>query len=319
MALMCSCIRSQAEEDDVPLSQVFRLGSSPPAQPGNEKDSIEEPGLTNARPDVEKLLRRLEERVAAMETSMQNAVGGISNILSFMHDIKSAFPAEAAPKTDGAMHASPLAGVEPGTSNPPSMHLHGRIGTTARGKAVAGSRTGSVRESPPHTNVPRGTSSSNPVVVQEDESSRSAEHERVSDLDIGIQGGPASRVHSNPRMRPVPFQGKFGVSPASTSKDQAPSGPAGTPTSRKTKYRDPPGYDNVEDFGRSSDTEIHLPVLRPKNNSVSARNPFPAIVYFHAALLCSSTLTMHVMGTEPCEAWDALLGFAPRVRWRDCG
>lgn len=270
----------QAEEDDVPLSQVFRLGSSPPPQPGNEKDHIEGPGLTNARADVEKLLRSFEERVAAMETSMQHVVGGISNILSFMHDIKRAFPAEAATKNDGAMHAVPLVGVELGTSNPHSMLPHGRKGTMPRAKAVAGSRTGSVRESPPHTNVPRGTSSSNPVVVQEDESSRSAEHEKVSDLALGVQGGPASRVHSNPRMRPIPFQGKFGVSPASTSKDQAPSGPAGTPTSRKTKYRDPPGYDNVEDFGRSSSTEIQLPVLRPKNNSVSARNPLPAIVYF---------------------------------------
>ena len=221
-----------------------------------------------------------------METSLQNAVGGISNILSFMHEIKRTLPAEATPKTDGAVTAMALAGNDIGLSNPPSMHVHGRIGATARAKAVTGSHTGSVRESPQHTNVPRGTSSSNPVLVQEDESSRSAEHEKVSDRALGVQGGPACRVHSNPRMRPIPFQGKLGVSPASTSKDQVPSGPAGTPTSRMTKYRDPPGYDNVEDFGKSSDTEIQLPVLRPKNNSVCPRNPFPPILLdFPAAVM----------------------------------
>jgi hypothetical protein len=278
---MCSNMCLQAEEDDVPLSQVFRIGSSPPAQADNDKDDREEPGLTTERPDVEKLLRRLEERVAAVETSLQSAVGGISSILSFMGDIKRAFPAEVAPKTYGAMHAMPLGRVELGTSNPPSMQVNVGTGTTPRGKAVTGSHTGSVRESPANTNVKRGTSSSNPVVVQEDESSRSAEHVQASDRTLGVQGGPASRVHSNPRMRPIPFQGKLGVSPASTSKDQAASGPAGTPTSRKTKYKDPPGYDDLEDFGRSSETEVVLPVLRPKNNSVRLRNPFPAIIYFH--------------------------------------
>ena len=283
---MCSIICSQAEEDDVPLSQVFRLGCSPPAQARDEKENIEEPGLTSARPHVEKLLRRLEERVAALETSLENAVGGISSILSCMHDIKRALPAEAAPKTDGGMHTMPLVGVDPGTSNPPSMHVHGRIGTTPRGKAVTGSHTGSVRGSPPQMNVPRGTSSSNPVLVQEDESSRSAEHEKHSDRALCVQSGPAIRVHSNPRMRPIPFQGKLGVSPASTSKDQAPSGPAGTPTSRMTKYRDPPGYENVEDFGRSSSTEIQLPVLRPKNNSVSALNPFNIMLVIIFLLHC---------------------------------
>lgn len=276
---------SQAEEDDVPLSQVFRLASSPPAQADNEKDNIEDPGSTTTRPDVEKLLRRLEERVAAVETSLQNAVGGISNILNFMHELKRAFPAEAAPKTDGAMHGMPNVGVELGTSNRPSMHVHGRTGTTPRGKAVTESHTGSVRESAPHENVARGTSSSNPVVVHEDESSKSAEHERLSDRALGVPGGPASRVHSNPRMRPVPFQGKLGVSPASTSKDAATCGPAGTPTSRMTKYKDPPGYDDVEDFGRTSETEIQLPVLRPKNNSVSAQKPVACNILFSCCIV----------------------------------
>lgn len=50
-----------------------------------------------------------------MEASLANAMGGISNILSFMCDIKRHFAKEAGVKTTDEVEGMPLVGVEVGT------------------------------------------------------------------------------------------------------------------------------------------------------------------------------------------------------------
>jgi hypothetical protein len=263
---------SQAEEDDVPLSQVFRRSDTPTLHADTEKVDIEEHDVTSPKRD-EKILRTLEDRVAAVETTLGNAMGGITNILSFMEDMRRHFPREPAPKTGGDISTRPGLAVGLGTSTPPQWNVHERPEITAGVNAVTSSHTSSAKETPPDTDVPRGTCSRKPLVLAEDDSSGSAEDDEVAGRVCPSRTGPASRVHSNPRMRPVPQQCKLPVSGPSSSREHAAPGPSGTPTSRMREQKDPPHSDNAEDIGRTSETQVELPILRPKNNTVIASHP----------------------------------------------
>lgn len=292
---------SQAKEDDVPLSQVFRRSATPTLQDDTEKCDIEEHDVTSPKRD-EKTLRTLEERVAAVETTLGNAMGGITNILSFMEDIKRHFPSEAAPKTGGDVSTKPVIGVGHGTSTPPQWYVHGRPENTHEKNALTSSHTSSAKETPPDTDVPRGTCSRKPLVLPEDDSSGSAENDKVAVRVCPSRTGPASRVHSNPRMRPVPHQGKVAVSGPSSSREHVVPGPSGTPTSRMKTHKDPPQWDNVEDYGRTSETQIELPVLRPKNNTVIASHPLN--------LSCFLDCFVFVHANRPCRVPRILSGMA---------
>ena len=173
---------SQAEENDVPLSQVFGLAGSLPVVADNKKANIEEHGVSSPSPSVEKLLRSLETRMAVMETSVGNALSGITDIMSFMVDIKRCLSGEGVSKNVGDMHATPATGVRACTSNPSQWYVHGRTESTpqrnGRTSTVTGSPTSSAEKSPSLADVARGACSTNPLLVPEDESSDNAEKKK---------------------------------------------------------------------------------------------------------------------------------------------
>lgn len=199
-----------------------------------------------------------------METLMGNAMGGITKIVSFMEDIKIKIGQEFAPR---------VAGVELGACTPPQWYVTAHPKNTPLAGACK-SHTSSAKESASEKNVARGTCSPQPPVVLLDTSSQSAENQKKPVQLSPHQNCPGRRVHNNPRIHPVPFLRRLAVTRPSTSHDRPPEGPTAAPPSRTTRYKDPPGYDDAVDFGRTSDSPIKLPVLRPKNNSVIYFNPF---------------------------------------------
>jgi hypothetical protein len=69
----------------------------------------------------------------------------------------------------------------------------------------------------------------------------------------------AARVHANPRMRLLPFaQRVLGLeSPARGGTETAEASPKQAP--HATRYKDPPSYEDVADFGPSRDPEFTPP------------------------------------------------------------
>ena len=278
----------QVEEDDAPLSQVFRLSSPLPVHADDVEGKHEDRCTGSPRPHIEELLRRLEKRVAAVETSLGSSMVGISNILEFMQNMKRHFAKEDGLRSGHDVSGSPLGGVQPGTTTPPQGKLRAKTENVAKGVAGIGSHSSSIKQSQPHTEVARGASFGNPVVVlNDDESSKSAEIHKVGDRVFTAQDGPAKRVHCNPRIRRSPFKGRLPLSPPTASKEKHAMGHTGGPSTRADNYKDPPGYEGATDFGPTSNSEIKLPVLRPRNNSVCTWNDvwYTAHAYFNPHVL----------------------------------
>lgn len=265
----------QVEEDDVPLSQVFRVSAPLPLQEDKEEGKDGDQCKTSGRPSVENLIGNLEERVAAVEVALSNAMGGIRNILRFMSDIKGHFAKDAGVQSTGDVEGIILEALAEGGSVPPqepAVQTKVDTGNLARGNRLACSHSNSAKPSLPHTPVGRGASIETPFVVLDDTSSQSVGHKRANVRDTTIQDSPAKRVHMNPRIRPLPFEGRLGVTGSNSPKGKAAVGPSDGPTVRPQK-KDPPVNEDVAEVGGASDTDTRLPALGPKSHSVSTLHP----------------------------------------------
>ena len=52
-------------------------------------------------------------------------------------------------------------------------------------------------------------------------------------------------------------------------------GPLGGGHTHEPRYKNPPKYEHVKDFGITSEPKYKLPILQPKKNSVSVVTPCP--------------------------------------------
>lgn len=77
------------------------------------------------------------------------------------------------------------------------------------------------------------------------------------------------RVHSQPRLRVVPCARKLLGVAAEATIGEAIAGPSITKTLYTPRYKDPPGYDNIADFGGADEPQFKLPTLQPKTHGVS--------------------------------------------------
>lgn len=78
----------QVEEDDKPLSHIFRLHTGTSLKPEAEQRNDNHHCITSSRSNVENLIDNLEQRLTVVEATVTNALDGISHIVSVMDAIK---------------------------------------------------------------------------------------------------------------------------------------------------------------------------------------------------------------------------------------
>lgn len=129
------------------------------------------------------------------------------------------------------------------------------------------------RQQPPHPGVTPSAEENRPILVDLDAISshnadKSADHvgrKRTADTSV-------RRVHCQPRLRVVPCVRKLlGVADNESDGDASAGGnPPSNPNG--ARYKDPPGYENVRDFGSGEDLHYKPPLLQPKTHGVSVRS-----------------------------------------------
>lgn len=112
-------------------------------------------------------------------------------------------------------------------------------------------------------------------------------------------------------MRLVPVDGRVAMCKPFNLKDKAVASPTTRPLFRSYKYRDPPRYEDVVDFGHTSEIHIELLVLQPTDNTVNASTPF--CTSYLKKKIPYPELSGHVVGVVSTEAWHTLLGVAPWI------
>lgn len=130
------------------------------------------------------------------------------------------------------------------------------------------------KEQPPEEVERPAAGPKRPIVVDLDNSSsQSADSSADAIQRTRTPASHVKRVHSQPRQRVVPCaRGTLAVARNEAIPESSAEGPP-SPTLRATRYKDPPGYENVTDFGVSHEPYLKPPLLQPKNHGVSRQLP----------------------------------------------
>ena len=305
----------QVQEDDQPLSQIFRLGTQPPdearkvevstaTQPRpdvspHEHRKVEVSSAAQPRPDVSPHEHTLEQRVDALEKGLADAMGAIPHILSELRDIKSLVGGKSAVRiSNWSLKVGAPKSREAGVCVKREKATSGNVGT--------GSPSKSKVHSPTRARDVSGASLSQPLVVEDDASSDSPRTASPSP----VRNRRAIRPHANPRQRVIPFEGRLHPPRTNTPKRHATTvGPAGGGQTHEPRHKNPPGHERVTDLGTSSEraTDVgatservtdlgttsepknKLPILQPKKNSVSVLQPSPVLNHILYSPLWLST------------------------------
>lgn len=208
-----------------------------------------------------------ENRIAAVEATMATVLAKVSAILLDTTELKRFLAREACVQTSIDMHDMPTTGIDAATCTPAERlecesEKVERVGDGRTGQppsitqqlAPGGGPVGSLGTAlPPHDNVP----------------SHSAAKNGGGEEGSMARGRPANIVHNNPRMKVVPFESRLAVARTPACKEKAPMSVAAGKAPFVPRYKDPPGYENVTDFGCTSDSDYTVPNLQPRNSSVS--------------------------------------------------
>lgn len=222
------------------------------------------------RKQVDRLLSLIVERVTGVEETLGTVLGGIADIGAELdvigHRLGQSEDGEHTYHTYGGL----MKETHPDVAASTPSNRHRCLGESHVGEPLTdkGSPTSPQNVSVRDTGGARG-GLRHPIVVDDDRSSHSG-HGKAACGASGLHVAPiAARVHANPRMRLPPFaQRVLGLeSPAKGATETAEASPKQAP--HATKYKDPPGYEDVADFGASRDTGITPPILHPKKIGVS--------------------------------------------------
>lgn len=267
---------TQIEEDDQPLSQVFRIGAHNGVQSEEEGRKGQQHRITSSPSNIKKVVGNLERRVASVEASMTGVVGGISSILSELRALKNQFAKHRRWPASENISAMPVARQV--VAKCASLEQKPCIARQPVRDDNAGreSLSNSPKPSLPQSDLHRGASFSDPLEVEDDESSQSA-----SSKGGGLEGGAtapaqqslAARVHANPRIKVVPLPARLAVARPPTVPGISDADPTGEPAPKEARYKDQAEHEDVHDFGRTSEPQYKGPVLKPRKNSVRSRYP----------------------------------------------
>lgn len=265
----------QVEEDDTPLSHMLRPRTVAGHHPEDEQRKDVRQSITSPKSTYENMMGNFEQRLSAVEATVIGTSRGIEHIVSVMGDLKKhiivndVVPPGTTNATDlpSAQKIQNSCKCPQGSRKDSGPHLHAH-----KEPAGMGSQTNVKQTPPPQSDMHRGASFSDPVQVEDDASSQSVDVKPVRvqrGLATTIHTPLAARVHANPRQRVVPLYGKLPLArPPKVTKE-----PKTEPPKYRPIYKDPPGYEDVEDFGPTSETQYTGPVLKPRKSSVSESKP----------------------------------------------
>ena len=212
---------------------------------------------------MDKKLGMLAERTTVVADTVDNVVGGISVVLWELEAIgryvRETVRMHAA--SNIAHVQSTRAGV--GTSIPAGGQQFKTQSNEGVLKPDGGSPSCPKRELDPCAEEPVGDSPTPTNVVDLDNMpSGSGDIPPTNNARDCIVNSPSTRVQTQSRLRVVACKKTVlsaGATVAATH-DKA---------VHASKYKDPPGYDDVEDFGHSKEPSYRPPILKPRRNGVS--------------------------------------------------
>lgn len=234
----------------------------------------------------------LEERVSAIEVTMENALGTLTSILADMSAIKQFYTKEAGAHTNDVGSDIPMAGDHDGTCTPPEPLHCERKKDVGDGVPLASSPSNLHKHTTPHQGEgPHAASLVPPSTMQDDVSSHSGRNNRGGAIGSLPRSPLAKIAHANPHMRVLPFESRLAVTRPPACKERAPVTGSASGATAATRYRDPPGYSDTSDMGCTSDSESIVPVLAPRKSSVSSyvsQPQYPHIVlHKYRSVSCS--------------------------------
>lgn len=310
---------AQVEDDGRTLREVFKLANSSTQHAGEEQQKHEHEGTAGSLLNFSKLLCAFQDRVEAVDTSLTAAVGEIARILADVAEAKLVFAESSVPHKPVNADAPTARVLQLGQRSSPQQKTSQQMENVRDDKTCLGAPSKINKNPSPNAAGRRGGTFSDPVEVQDDACSHSANskdggpHASRQRLSVG------RRVHHNPRQRVVPCATRNGVFMPTKSGVDTILHPAADTRSHDTNYKDPPGYEEGADFGRTADPTYTGPPLQPRTNSVSAANERFTFASVRHKLPRSSLTGGLMVVADSSEAWDTLLGSASRLPERGCG
>lgn len=245
-----------------------------PTLPHNTRASAEEPERA-WRLEVDRTLGLILRRIASAEAAFVSFKGGIADIMKEL-------------KGMGRTIREDPEGRQPANT----VHMqaaHGNVATSHAAEAQQGlshnnecdmvevvTTPNCRHNNPPAEEAePSPADDNRPVIVDlVNTSDQSGDDNGADEFRTRTPVSEGRRVHSQPRLRVVPCaQRILGVAgTARTADTRAATSPI--PTARSPRYKDPPGYDDVRDFGEGEEALYKPPLLQPKTHGVSP-HPIP--------------------------------------------
>lgn len=193
---------------------------------------------------MHKMLAMIETRVAGVETTMAAALDRLDNILTEICDRKVHGDGAAATTT-------------------PTRTDQKDVGCLADVRSHSHPENHSV----PVSNLRRER------IVVSDSDSYSAQHSGGRARASPTGEPPAKRATRVPRMKSLACHAKIAVARTLESLEKAAGSDSAAAAPTPPRYKDPPGYEHVADFGGASPTEITVPILQPRRHAVSIIAP----------------------------------------------
>ena len=226
------------------------------------------------RTSVDRTLALILKRVDSIEDCIGTVAGGMSNLLGELESISRKLRENGGAKAPASGIQMQEPHTNAATSKPSDWH-QSMSQSNAGGMAEGTTTRGCPEKEPPLTPAqPPAAEATRPILVDLDNiSSHSGDADDEIDLRNRTPDSLARRVHSRPRLRVVPSPKKIlceGASsgPAEPSAHEPPSAGA-----RTTRYKDPPGYSDLRDFGEAPEPYCKPPKLQPKTHGVSPHTP----------------------------------------------
>lgn len=221
----------------------------------------------------------MEGRVARLESKMAKALCGITDILSQLSDLKSVVGSGRGLQShvEGSEKAPTQAKVATSsTLERPHQNIEENEGGNAAG---IGDQAPPSNPTEQQGNVAPGVTRAHPIFVADDTSSISVQRNRRFVHAKLTARTPTTQQCNTPCIRALPVQDRLAVGRPSTVKGKDHSSDSTSTAPPHHRYNDPPGYENVDDFGPTPEQKVKVPALQPRKNSVSCSRTPPPMVH----------------------------------------
>ena len=220
--------------------------------------------------DMTRRLAMLEDRVGGIEATMATALGKLTSILSELSAIKRFYCSEAGVHRTVSGNDRGIPRDDPGPSTLPDRRQCERQKDAREGVPLTSSPSMRQKQTTPQSaERPHAASVDPPPLNQDDVSTHSVRNNRVGGIGSLPQSPLPKPVYSNADMKVSPVGSGLAVPRPPACKEKAPVTATRAGATPATRYKDPPGYEDVSDFGCTSDSACSVPVLQPRKSSVS--------------------------------------------------